>query len=121
MKTGWLTLLLWPGLMLCGADAERAAVTDLPADQTHGRRIELRNPLLKVLIEQDLGGVVGSFVPANTGHEEVYSKVRVKLSLHSFCRMRIAEMNEPESGELNSGVTVRIVRDTPEEAAVSCT
>ena len=111
------TLLITFALLLGGGLSAQMSMKELPPDQFRGRTIELRNPLLTVTIGRDQGGMVRNFIPAVSNHDEVFSNDR---SRSFFCRMRVAEMNSNESGELNGNGEVRIVKNTPQEIIVSC-
>ena len=112
-------IMLLAGLLLCAGCQSQKNWKELPADQTGGRRIVLQNKLLAVTIDLDRGGIVTSFIPANTGHDEVFSNPSVR---HSFCRMHLAGLSNAASGKLASArAEFKVIEDTPEETVVRCT
>ena len=111
--------LLAPALLLGGALSAQVTMKNLPAEKNRGRLIELKNPFLSVMINVDKAGLVDSFIPAGSGHEEVYVNSAQRCSFGEF---RPPEMSYNELHELYATPAVcRIVKNTPEEVRVTCT
>ena len=114
-KTTWL--MMAASMTLAGCSSVQVTTNELPADKFCGPRIELKNPFLTVTIDKERGGQIRNFIPASTGHDEVFSN---PLSRSFFCRTRIAEMNASEGKELNGKADVRIVKNDSQGIVVSC-
>ena len=118
MKAKGIMLIL-SALMLGAGCQSQKNWKELPADRTGGRRIVLQNKLLAVTIDLDRGGIVTSFVPANSGHDEVFSN---SAQRQSFCRMHLAGLSNAASGKLASAkADFKVLKETAEETVVRCT
>ena len=56
-------------LLNCAAGV---VVSENKSEKTGNRMLILKNPLLTVAIDCDRGGMLHSFIPVNSGHDEVY-------------------------------------------------
>ena len=89
--------LLAPALLLSGTLSAQVTMKNIPAAKDRGKRIELKNPFLSVMINVDKAGLVDSFIPAGSGHEEVYVNSAQRCSFGEF---RPPEMSYNELHEL---------------------
>ncbi|MBR7131201.1 MAG: hypothetical protein IKC82_04350, partial [Lentisphaeria bacterium] len=78
--------------------------------------LEMKNSLLKVVINCDRGGILQSFIPVNSRHEEVYISADNKGGM---CEHILA--GSKYNREISfSPYKTDIVKNTPDEVVVSC-
>ncbi|MBO7328517.1 MAG: DUF4091 domain-containing protein [Lentisphaeria bacterium] len=94
--------------------AAQVVLTETKNVKTGAKMLVLKNPLLSVKLNCSRGGMLESFIPANSGHEEVYISADNKGGM---CEHIIA--GSDQNRELSfSPYHTEIIKNTPEEAVI---
>ena len=100
-------------LLNCAAGV---VVSENKSEKTGNRMLILKNPLLTVAIDCDRGGMLHSFIPVNSGHDEVYISSDNK---GGACEHLLAGSNQNREISFSPYKT-DILMNTPEKAIIRC-
>lgn len=113
MKKFFVYIIAVLSLLNCAAGV---VVSETKSEKTGNRMLILKNPLLTVAIDCDRGGMLHSFVPVNSGHNEVYISSDNK---GGACEHILAGSNQ--NREISySPYRTDILKNTAEEVIVRC-